>query len=171
MSDIEYDIQTLVELSGVPRRTIYFYTQQAIIPPPSGAGLAARYSDIHLLRMRLIPLLRSQGLRLDDIRRRLEGLDVEGLRQQLNEARPAAAFTIPEPAPALSLRAENVGRRFIHYPLPAGLTLIAPADLLPEEQHGVNQLLLAAQRLLTPGIVRDLDISSHKNKTGNGKEE
>jgi DNA-binding transcriptional MerR regulator len=61
MDDQEYDIQTLVELSGVARRTIYFYTQQGIISPPSGAGLAARYTEIHLLRLRLIPLLRRQG--------------------------------------------------------------------------------------------------------------
>lgn len=160
MSDAEYDIQTLVELSGVPRRTVYFYTQQAIIPPPSGAGLAARYNDAHLLRLRLIPVLRSQGLRLDDIRRRLEGLDLDSLRQRLNEAQPSPAFAPPAPLPEKSMRDDNAGRGFIHYSLPAGLTLIVPADLLPEEQRRVNQLLLAAQRLLTPKILRHLDISS-----------
>ncbi len=39
-----YDIQELVAQSGVPRRTIYFYVQQGILPPPEGAGLAAHYT-------------------------------------------------------------------------------------------------------------------------------
>jgi DNA-binding transcriptional MerR regulator len=151
MSDSEYDIQTLVELSGVPRRTIYFYTQQAIIPPPSGAGLAARYNDSHLLRLRLIPLLRSQGLRLDDIRRRLEGLGQDSLRQELSGAQPGKqaappAAPIAEPGPP----EDHAGRRFIHYALPAGLTLVVPADLPPEAQLKVSQLLQTAQALFTP---------------------
>ena len=149
MSEAEYDIQALVELSGVPRRTIYFYTQQAIIPPPSGAGLAARYSDIHLLRLRLIPVLRRQGLRLDDIRRRLEGMDLDGLHQQLNAAQPAAMVAPTMPLAEVSLPQEHAGRRFIHYVLPAGVTLIIPADLQPEEQRKADELLRIAQQILT----------------------
>ena len=98
MSDLEYDIQKLAELSAVPRRTIYFYTQQGIIPPPHGAGLGARYGEIHLLRLRLIPHLRRQGLRLDEIRQRLDGMDLAAMRQRLAEAihsAAGAAFTGP----------------------------------------------------------------------------
>ena len=58
-----YDIQELVTQSGVPRRTIYFYVQQGILPPPEGAGLAAHYNEEHLLRLQLIPLMRGQGQR------------------------------------------------------------------------------------------------------------
>ena len=96
MSDPEYDIRTLIELSGVPRRTIYFYTQQGIIPPPRGAGLAARYGEVHLLRLRMIPLFRRQGLRLDDIRQRLEG--IFGFR------RPPPAPEAVNSAPAANCR-------------------------------------------------------------------
>jgi hypothetical protein len=60
----EYTIQELSELSGVQRRNIYFYTQQGILPPADGAGLGARYNQVHLLRLRAIPVLRRQGLRL-----------------------------------------------------------------------------------------------------------
>jgi DNA-binding transcriptional MerR regulator len=161
MSDAVYDIQALVELSGVPRRTIYFYTQQAIIPPPIGAGLAARYSDVHLLRLRMIPVLRNQGLRLDDIRRRLDGLDLDDLRHGLDQASPASPV-VPLPAPLLQIspRDDHAGCRFIHYALPAGLTLIVPADLQPEIQLRVDQLLLTAHRLLSPKISKDMDTSS-----------
>ena len=35
------DIQELVNQSGVPRRTIYFYVQQGLLPPPEGAADAS----------------------------------------------------------------------------------------------------------------------------------
>ena len=65
MEETAYDIQELVDLSGISRRNIYFYVQQGVLPAPQGAGLAARYGEEHLLRLRLIPLLRQDGLRLD----------------------------------------------------------------------------------------------------------
>src|SRR5512142_142842 len=90
MSSKTYDIQELVSQSGVPRRTIYFYVQQGVLPPPEGAGLAAHYSEEHLLRLRLIPVLRQQGLRLDEIRARFGQMGADEMRR-LVEAHPAAA--------------------------------------------------------------------------------
>ena len=80
MSDATFDIQELVAQSGVPRRTVYFYVQQGLLPPPQGAGLAAHYTEDHLLRLRLIPLLRGQGLRLDEIRARFQQMSPEEMR-------------------------------------------------------------------------------------------
>jgi DNA-binding transcriptional MerR regulator len=147
MSDPEYDIQTLVELSGVPRRTIYFYTQQGIIPSPRGAGLAARYGEIHLLRLRLIPLLRRQGLRLDDIRHRLEGMEVEGMRQLLAEEPLPAA--LPPSLPLLGQAVEPDRSIFIHYALPGGCTLMTPADLDADMQGKLSQLIAVANQILS----------------------
>ena len=90
MSD--YDISQLSELSGVTRRNIHFYVQQGLLPPAEGAGLGARYSDAHLLRLKAIPLLRSRGLRLDQIRGRLSNLNTTGVEALLAElSRPMAA--------------------------------------------------------------------------------
>ena len=147
MSDLEYDIQKLAELSAVPRRTIYFYTQQGIIPPPHGAGLGARYGEIHLLRLRLIPHLRRQGLRLDEIRQRLDGMDLAAMRQRLAEA--PQPFTLP-PALPLPGRVTEVARStFIHYQLPGGCTLIVPGGLDAEMQRKIDQLLVDANQILT----------------------
>src|SRR5512142_645137 len=102
MSSKTYDIQELVSQSGVPRRTIYFYVQQGILPPPEGAGLAAHYGEDHLLRLQLIPRLRQQGLRLDEIRGRFANMSVDEMRGLLQASPPApapAARTIHEPAP------------------------------------------------------------------------
>ena len=70
--DEELTIQDLCEETGLPRRTIHFYTQQGILPPPQGSGLGARYQDEHLLRLKLIPFLRKQGMRLDEIRHKFQ---------------------------------------------------------------------------------------------------
>lgn len=61
-------IAELEERAGVPRRTIYFYVQQGLLPPPRGAGLGARYDRRHLDRLAAIPRLRAAGWRLDRIR-------------------------------------------------------------------------------------------------------
>src|SRR5512143_3056935 len=89
-----YDIQELVTQSGVPRRTIYFYVQQGVLPPPEGAGLAAHYGEDHLNRLRLIPVLRQQGLRLDEIRSRFTQMDEKEMQRML-ESRPQATATMP----------------------------------------------------------------------------
>jgi len=164
----EYTIQELSQKSGVSRRNIYFYTQQGILPPPSGAGLAARYAEIHLLRLQAIPVLRSQGLRLDQIRTRLQQSDDDALRQLLEQAQsilPAAAsktaesrlpptpFPTPAPYPVpVPYPGYPAGEPYLHYPLPAGLTLTAPAHLSPEDRQRLSALLRAAQQIFNqPG--------------------
>jgi DNA-binding transcriptional MerR regulator len=87
-----YDIGELSELSGVTRRNIHFYVQQGLLPPAEGAGIGARYSDAHLLRLQAIPLLRARSLRLDQIRERLSSLNTAGVEALLTElSRPVAA--------------------------------------------------------------------------------
>lgn len=85
-----YDIQALIKQSGIPRRTVYFYIQQGILPPPHGAGLSAYYTDEHLLRLKLIPVLRGQGMRLDEIRAKLAQVDVDEMIRMLEAAQKEA---------------------------------------------------------------------------------
>ena len=97
MTDQEYTIQDLCTRTGLPRRTIHFYTQQGLLPPPGGGGPGTRYDERHLLRLKLIPLLRQQGLRLDQIRDRFQESDLPGLQALLQQqASP------PEPPPGRS---------------------------------------------------------------------
>ncbi len=160
-----YDIQELVTESGVPRRTIYFYVQQGILPPPEGAGLAAHYNEEHLLRLRLIPALRRQGLRLDEIRARFGKMEVEEMRKTLEQLKRQASQ--PAPAAPRSLHESPPGgyptpvmpgplpgwgeQRFTHYALPAGMALIAPESLSPADRQRLQQLLLAARQIFSGG--------------------
>lgn len=150
-----YDIQELVTQSGVPRRTIYFYVQQGVLPPPEGAGLAAHYTEDHLLRLRLIPLLRQEGLRLDDIRARFTQLSGEEMRSMLSSSPPAQAPAAPravrEPfAPEIPGTPPGWGQqRFTHYALPAGIALVAPENLNMLDRQRLNQLLQAARQIFS----------------------
>lgn len=159
MTDDTLDIQELVSASGVPRRTIYFYVQQGLLPPPNGAGLAAHYTDGHLLRLQLIPILRQQGLRLDEIRERFSKMSLDEMRGILQSAQQPA----PSPVPADTLPARSMpglppvlpaisppgwdARHYTHYTFPGGITLSVPDNLSSLDRQRLDQLLQAARRI------------------------
>ena len=136
----EYTIRDVIEQTGLPRRTIYFYTQQGILPPPQGAGLSARYQRIHLLRVKLIPFLRKQGLRLDQIREYFELQTETALENRLKEEQsfPSQPIAAPAPNPPLA--------RFIHYSLPQGLTLVVPAEIVVNDSTRIDEIVRTIQK-------------------------
>ena len=140
-----YEIQDLVERSGVARRTIYFYVQQGLLPPPSGAGLAARYAEEHLLRLRLIPQLRRDGLRLDQMRDRLAGMSTEEMRGMLERALnvPPRTPVLREPLPYLPTAAQSC----LRYDLPGGVVLLVPAGLNAKQRGLIEQILATAAEI------------------------
>ncbi len=138
----EYTIQELIEQSGVPRRTIYFYTQQGILPPLQGAGLSARYQDAHLLRLKLIPLLRQHGMRLDQIREYFDGQDESTLESRLKEE-----LAVPQPPSAIPAPTPQPGA-FVHYSLPKGMTLLVPADVAARQPAKVKEIIHTIQEKL-----------------------
>lgn len=161
MATDTFDIQQLVHESGVPRRTVYFYVQQGLLSPPQGAGLAAYYTREHLVRLRLIPFLRGQGLRLDSIRERFNRFSAEELETMLNDAvrlqkeadaeKSAPPQGIAQPTAASApVRAGSLLRtaeRRIHYRLAAGITLVVSENLGAEERGRIQQLLQAAGQI------------------------
>jgi DNA-binding transcriptional MerR regulator len=74
-----YTLQDVVDLSGVTPRTVRYYIAQGLLPSPEGAGPAARYTEAHLARLRLIRQLQREHLPLAEIRTRLAGLDDEAI--------------------------------------------------------------------------------------------
>lgn len=68
-------IQELIEKSGYSRRTIYYYTQIGLLPPPKGKGKNYQYSEEHLRRLQKIKELQKARLSLREIQ---EVLDREG---------------------------------------------------------------------------------------------
>lgn len=67
----KYAIGDLAALTGLTRRTIRFYVQRHLLPPPLGAGRGHYYTDEHLARARRIRALQTDGLDLTAIAARL----------------------------------------------------------------------------------------------------
>jgi len=138
----EYTIQELIKRTGIPRRTIYFYTQQGILPPLQGAGLSARYQEAHMVRLRLIPLLRHHGMRLDQIREYFESQSESSLVRRLNEEVTSKSLPVPNAPPTPPPGA------FVHYSLPKGMTLLVPADIAASQPGKVEEILHTIQEKL-----------------------
>jgi DNA-binding transcriptional MerR regulator len=66
-----YTIGSLADTAGISRRTVRFYVQRDLLPPPEGLGRSAHYSDEHLARLLEIKAWQEEGIPLDEIRRRL----------------------------------------------------------------------------------------------------
>ncbi|HVP20564.1 MAG TPA: helix-turn-helix domain-containing protein [Anaerolineaceae bacterium] len=136
----EYSIQELSDLTGVPRRTIHFYTQQGILPPPQGAGLSTRYQQEHLVRLKLIPYLRRRSLRLDQIRTFLNEQDPSELTQLLLEEQSSTRVAMKSPAAP-----PPQGMSGIVYNLPGGMTLIVPAETAAKDARRIKEIIKIIQ--------------------------
>ncbi len=139
----DYTIQELSDLTGVPRRTIHFYTQQDILPPPEGAGLSTRYQQVHLVRLKLIPILRQEGMRLDQIRNFYQTNDPAELESRLVRAetlQKAASSAIPAPAVQ--------GKNLVNFSLPRGITLLVPADFASKEPERLANIITTIQVMI-----------------------
>ena len=66
-----YTIGSLADTAGISRRTVRFYVQRDLLPPPEGLGRSAHYSDDHLARLLEIKAWQEEGIPLDEIHGRL----------------------------------------------------------------------------------------------------
>jgi DNA-binding transcriptional MerR regulator len=64
-----YGIEELAALGGVNRRTVRYYVQEELLPPPLGVGRGKHYGPEHLRRLLRVKALQEQGLSLEDVRR------------------------------------------------------------------------------------------------------
>ncbi len=76
-----FDLNELSAAAGVTPRTVRYYVQQGLLPSPGTRGPGTRYERGHLDRLQLIRRLQREHLPLAEIRRRLESLDDEGVRE------------------------------------------------------------------------------------------
>jgi DNA-binding transcriptional MerR regulator len=81
-----YDLNELSAAAGVTPRTVRYYVQQGLLPSPGTRGPGTRYDRAHLDRLQLIRRLQREHLPLAEIRRRLEALDDDGVRDALRAA-------------------------------------------------------------------------------------
>ncbi|MGW7451535.1 MerR family transcriptional regulator [Streptomyces sp. NPDC054787] len=63
----EYRTEELAEAAGIPVRTLRFYRERRLLPPPRREGRIAWYDDHHLARLRTIAALLERGHTLGGI--------------------------------------------------------------------------------------------------------
>jgi DNA-binding transcriptional MerR regulator len=97
--DPRYSIDELADLGGVSRRTVRYYIQEALIPPPLGVGRGRHYERAHLDALLQVKAMQEAGRSLDEIRRARAG------------RRPRAALAVADPAPPPALP-RSLWRRF-----------------------------------------------------------
>ena len=77
--DESYSLDYLSGHSGVSKRTIRYYVQTGLLPPPLGAGRGARYNAEHLARLQAIGIVkRHYHLPNSTIRRGLDEASASG---------------------------------------------------------------------------------------------
>jgi DNA-binding transcriptional MerR regulator len=71
----EYRMEEVARLAGITVRTLRFYRERKLIPPPRREGRIAWYDDHHLARLRTIATLLERGHTLTGIAELAEALD------------------------------------------------------------------------------------------------
>ncbi|WP_320779457.1 MerR family transcriptional regulator [Streptomyces sp. CRN 30] len=71
----EYRMEELARLAGVTVRTLRFYRERKLIPPPRREGRIAWYDDHHLARLRTIAALLERGHTLNGIAELADAFD------------------------------------------------------------------------------------------------
>lgn len=71
----EYRMEELARLAGISVRTLRFYRERKLIPPPRREGRIAWYDDHHLARLRTISALLERGHTLNGIAELAEAFD------------------------------------------------------------------------------------------------
>ena len=88
--DQRYAIGDLASLGGVSRRTVRYYVQEDLLPPPLGVGRGNHYGQEHLDHLQRVKALQEAGHTLDEIRRALaEGAPAVASLRAARLTRPA----------------------------------------------------------------------------------
>lgn len=80
-----YRIKELSDALHVSRRTIHYYLSRGLLPPSEGAGLGTTYSDEHYYRILLIKKWQKAFFPLEEIRKRLQKLNLQEVQACLKE--------------------------------------------------------------------------------------
>jgi DNA-binding transcriptional MerR regulator len=87
--DERYSLTELADLAGVTPRTVRYYLAQGLLPAVGQMGPGSKYDSGHLARLRLVRRLQAEHLPLAEIRRRLETLSDEEVRDLVGATEPA----------------------------------------------------------------------------------
>ena len=100
MSDETYKLDELAKAGGTSPRTVRYYVQRGLLPPPIFKGKDSAYGRDHLVRLQAIKKLQGDYLPLDAIAAELEGKAIEEIE--------AIAKSGPRPVPSPDVRPQQI---------------------------------------------------------------
>ncbi|WP_164904903.1 MerR family transcriptional regulator [Streptomyces cyaneus] len=143
-------MEELARVAGITVRTLRFYRERKLIPPPRREGRIAWYDDHHLARLRTIAALLERGHTLTGIAELAEALD-HG--RDVADLLGVAAPTEEEP---VRLTPEELASRFEGQVTPENLALALDLGYLgtdgDEIVHVSRSLLDVSSALVREGI-------------------
>jgi DNA-binding transcriptional MerR regulator len=139
-------------------RMVRYYTARGLLPRPGTRGRALTYGRTHLIRLVAVKRLQGQGLSLDEIAQRLEGMsqaELESLAAIPPSAMPADLGD-PEPASA-PVPSRAAGRFWQTAPQLALAPAVAATPAAATELRAVRlsdsvTLLIDGQNALLPSL-------------------
>jgi DNA-binding transcriptional MerR regulator len=112
MDKESYLINQLAERAGVTVRTIRYYVNEGLLPPPQTKGRYSAYDEDYLYRIKLIKFYKETYLPLSRIRELLEGMTPEEIKTTVEKyEKEPPEFNLPPTPDALSLGEENLSAR------------------------------------------------------------
>lgn len=79
--DAAHTLDELCAMADVTVRTVRYYIAEGLLPPPTGHGAAARYSEDHLDRLLVIGAMKERYLPLREIRRTLDAMSARDIAE------------------------------------------------------------------------------------------
>ena len=137
MVDDQLLISELAERAGVSVRTIRFYINEGLLPPPQARGRYSAYNEEYLTRIELIKLLKSAFLPLKEIKRMVESLSKEETEHMLHHLSEAASTPLPAPAGTPSAIGTEATPKRATSPDNAGVIPPEKPGAIPPEKPGV----------------------------------
>jgi DNA-binding transcriptional MerR regulator len=143
-ADEQLTIDQLARRTGISVRTIRFYAQRGLLPPPQLRGRTGLYGEDHVARLELVSELSALGFSLAAIEEQLRRLPASAGSAELALHRALLTPWIPEQLEELD-RAEldrRAGRALTAADLATleGLGILTPLDDGRVRLHGANTL-------------------------------
>ncbi|MBK6900800.1 MAG: MerR family transcriptional regulator [bacterium] len=104
-NDKTYSISELAALGDVSPRTVRYYVQLGVLPPPAGRGLGGKYGPQHLERLLKVRELQREGVHLEQMAAFLDRPETKDLVCEVSRhyvAEPRAelkCLVLREPSP------------------------------------------------------------------------
>lgn len=100
MSDETYKLEELAKAAGTSPRTVRYYVQRGLLPPPVFKGKDSAYGKDHLARLKAIKKLQGDYLPLDAIAAELDGKSIDEIE--------AITKSAPRPAPSSDVTPQEI---------------------------------------------------------------